>query len=160
SSSFQIKVPTFLKWAGGKQQLLSQFSRYFPSTVSTYSEPFLGGGATFLYVLKYKRPKIAKAYDINAKLINVFTQVKDNLDNLIDELKRLEEEHNTSQDPKSYYYRKRIVFNTKKKSLEIAALFIYLNKTCFNGLYRVNSLGEFNVPFNGDIAIKLNTPEI
>ena len=153
--STPIKVPTFLKWAGGKQQLLRQFSRYFPSKVANYSEPFLGGGATFFYILKYKSPSIAKAYDINEDLINVYSQVKNKVSELKEALDNIEQEHNSSIDPKSYYYRKRTAFNTRRKTLDMAALFIYLNKTCFNGLYRVNSKGKFNVPFNGIKNIKL-----
>ena len=155
------EIPTFLKWAGGKQQLLPQFARYFPDKIEKHVEPFLGGGATFFYILKYKNPACARGYDNNADLINVYTQVKLNLNGLINELKDLEKEHNQSKDPKSYYYLRRTEFNTiKMKKLRKAALFIYLNKTCFNGLYRVNSLGDFNVPFNGENKIKLFETDI
>lgn len=154
-SPIQLKIPTFLKWAGGKQQLLPQFTKYFPAEITSYAEPFLGGGSTFFYILKYKSPTRARAYDINPNLINVYSQVKTKVTDLSEQLRNLEQEHNSSTDPKSYYYKQRIAYNSKHKTLEKAALFIYLNKTCFNGLYRVNSLGEFNVPFNGDKKIKL-----
>lgn len=153
----EIKVPTFIKWAGGKQQLLPKFSKYFPATIINYVEPFVGGGATFFYILKYKKPISAKAYDINADLINLYSYVRDNAKDLIDILKSLEDLHNNQKDPKKFFINNRIEFNEikKKNLLRKAALFIYLNKTCFNGLYRVNADGEFNVPFNGKKKIKL-----
>ena len=152
----QIKVPTFLKWAGGKQQLLQQFAKKFPKEVGQYVEPFLGGGAILFYILKYKTPQSAKAFDSNQELINVYLQVKNNLNKLLEQLRIYETEHNNSEDPRSYYYTRRIEFNSlKANKLKKAALFIYLNKTCYNGLYRVNSKGEFNVPFNGSERITL-----
>ncbi|MBI2101355.1 Dam family site-specific DNA-(adenine-N6)-methyltransferase [Candidatus Woesearchaeota archaeon] len=158
-----VKTPTFLKWAGGKQQLLSQFSNYFPTNVDYYVEPFLGGGAVFFYILKYKHPKSARAFDSNKELINVYLQVKNNIDELIKQLEILENEHNNTNDPLKYYYSKRTEFNhlisnkrhLRKNDIKKAAIFIYLNKTCYNGLYRVNSLGEFNVPFNGCEKVNL-----
>lgn len=156
-----------MKWAGGKQQLLAQFDEKFPKKIDHYAEPFLGGGAVFFYVLKYKQPKSARAYDSNKELINVYLQVKNNVQELIKELSLLEKEHNINADQKSYYYKKRDRFNhllknrknIKNNQIKKAALFIYLNKTCFNGLYRVNSRGEFNVPFNGSKNISLFNQE-
>lgn len=144
----KIVIPTFLKWAGGKKQLLEQFNKYFPNDIKNYVEPFLGGGAVLLYVLKYKKPKKIFAYDMNKELINVFVQVRDNPKKLINFLNIFQDEHNQSKDSNIYYYqmREQYIGNVKDKS-EKAALLIYLNKTCYNGLYRVNQLGEFNVPF-------------
>tara|TARA_Y100000310_G_scaffold343408_1_gene450900 strand:+ start:242 stop:1114 length:873 start_codon:yes stop_codon:yes gene_type:complete len=144
----KIEVPTFLKWAGGKKQLLEKFDKYFPNDIENYIEPFLGGGAVLFYVLKYKKPKKAYAFDMNKELINVFVQVRDNPKKLINFLNIFQDGHNNSKNSKTYYYQKReqYIGNVKNKS-EKAALLIYLNKTCYNGLYRVNSLGHFNVPF-------------
>jgi DNA adenine methylase len=157
----KIEIPTFLKWAGGKSKLLKQMDRFFPSKIENYIEPFLGGGAVLFYCLKYRRPKKAYAYDINANLINVYIQVRDNSSKLMDELEKLEKEHNQSEDPKYVYYNNRIEFNTKIKSkIRKAALFIYLNKSCYNGLYRVNALGEFNVPFGKYAKLKIYDSKI
>ncbi len=156
SKEEKINVPTFLKWAGGKQQLLNQFSKKFPNQINHYVEPFVGGGSVLFYVLKYKNPTRVEAYDGNEELINTYIQVRDNPDKLIKLLKKLECDHNRSKNPKSFFYRKREEFNTiKRDKTKKASLFIYLNKTCFNGLYRVNSLGEFNVPFNGEKRTRL-----
>src|SRR3989338_5440981 len=106
-----FQVPTFMKWAGGKQFLLPQFSKYFPSAIKSYVEPFLGGGAAFFYVLKYKKPEYARAYDNNEELVNVYIQVRNNLEELKAELQKLEKGHNSSGDPKSYFYKKRVIFN-------------------------------------------------
>ncbi len=144
----RFEVPTFLKWAGGKKQLLAQFNEFFPKDMETYVEPFLGGGAVLFYVLKYKLPKKAYVYDINAELINVYIQIKNNPKGVLRFLQKYQDEHNTSIDPKIYYYDRREEYNSKlRDKARKAALFIYLNKTCYNGLYRVNSLNEFNVPF-------------
>ena len=152
-----IKVPTFLKWAGGKQQILSQFSKYFPKKINHYVEPFLGGGSVLFYVLKYRKPAIVRAYDINQDLIDVYNQVKAKMYKFIEELRDLEKQHNSKRNPKKFYYQLRNEFNklkkrniqSKKVLIRKSALFIYLNKTCYNGLFRVNSHDEFNVPCNG-----------
>ena len=144
----KIEVPTFLKWAGGKRQLLEQFDKYFPNDIENYVEPFLGGGSVLFYILKYKKPKKVYAYDMNKDLINVFVQVRDNPKKLIELLKKYQDKHNNSENSKDNYYGEKINYNSKlRDKTKKAALFIYLNKTCYNGLYRVNSLGEFNVPF-------------
>ena len=149
-------VPTFLKWAGGKQQLLPQFATYFPDKIEKYVEPFLGGGATFFYVLKYKNPISARAYDINTDLINVYKQVKLNLDELISELKVLEKEHNNTKDPKSYYYLRRTEFNTiKRKRFRKAALLISLKSFCSNVIFSLlsNSFASFNVSVSNSFIL-------
>ncbi|MTJ06865.1 DNA adenine methylase [Anabaena sp. UHCC 0204] len=125
----------FLKWAGGKTRLISQYKDYFPKHYHTYYEPFLGGGAIFFSM----QPSKAVLSDINADLITTYRCVKDNIEELITLLQKHKQEHNAE-----YYYDVRN--NHSSKDLEIAARFIYLNKTCFNGLYRVNSQGKFNVP--------------
>lgn len=125
----------FLKWAGGKSRLIQQYQVYFPKNYQTYYEPFLGGGAVFFYL----QPQKAILTDINAELINAYCCVRDHVEELIDLLKEHQSRHNLS-----YYYDMR---NSEEKSnLNRAARLIYLNKTCFNGLYRVNSQGKFNVP--------------
>ncbi|MDZ8109409.1 MAG: DNA adenine methylase [Nostoc sp. DedQUE12a] len=125
----------FLKWAGGKSRLIQQYIPYFPKNYQNYYEPFLGGGAVFFYL----QPNKAILTDINAELINTYCCVRDNVDELILLLKKHKEHHN-----RDYYYT--IRNNYVGTDLEKAARFIYLNKTCFNGLYRVNSQGNFNVP--------------
>jgi len=125
----------FLKWAGGKSQLISQYIPFFPEDFNTYYEPFLGGGAVFFHLL----PKTAVLSDINPELINVYCCVKDNVESLIALLEKHQEKHD-----RDYYYWMRS--QNYQTSLEKAARLIYLNKTCFNGLYRENSQGKFNVP--------------
>lgn len=125
----------FLKWAGGKSKLIKQYIPYFPKNFKTYYEPFLGGGAVFFHL----QPKNAVITDINLELINVYRCVRDNLAELILLLEKHQYNHS-----KEYYYQIRSSKNINE--LERAARIIYLNKTCFNGLYRENSKGEFNVP--------------
>jgi DNA adenine methylase len=125
----------FLKWAGGKSRLISQYIDYFPQEYQTYYEPFLGGGAIFFYLL----PPVARLTDINTELITTYRCVRDQVEDLICLLQEHQKRHN-----KEYYYEMRACLGCT--DLERAARFIYLNKTCFNGLYRVNSQGKFNVP--------------
>ena len=131
----QTSPRPFLKWAGGKSKLLTQYIPYFPKNLKTYYEPFLGGGAVFFYL----QPKNAVLTDINLELINAYRCVRDNLEQLIPLLEKHQQRHT-----KDYYYQVRSQSVTTE--LERAARFIYLNKTCFNGLYRENSKGLFNVP--------------
>lgn len=131
----------FLKWAGGKRQLLPEIRKYIPKQFGTYYEPFVGGGA----VLFDLQPKKAVINDINTDLINTYRVIKDNVDELINDL---EKHDNTSE----YFYRIRDLDRDKEKyeklsNIEIASRIIYLNKTCYNGLFRVNSQGQFNVPY-------------
>lgn len=133
------KVQPFLKWAGGKSQLLEQYAAFFPQRYNRYLEPFLGGGAVFFYL----EPDEAILSDYNKDLIQCFLVVKNNVKQLINLLKIHKEHHG-----KEYYEKMRKDYNTKKLGkVERVAILIYLNKSCFNGLYRVNSKGEFNVPF-------------
>jgi DNA adenine methylase len=134
-SLVQIATP-FIKWAGGKNQLLSQYAALFPGDYHRYFEPFVGGGAVFYYL----NPDISFLADINAELINAFEVVRDSVDELI---LSLEKHINQS----NYYYRIREQDPGILSKIERASRFIYLNKTCYNGLYRVNKAGIFNVPF-------------
>jgi DNA adenine methylase len=130
-----ISPRPFLKWAGGKNKLIQQYIPYFPKKFKTYYEPFLGGGAIFFYL----NPQLAVLTDINAELVNTYRCVKNNVEELILLLKEHQLKHS-----KEYYYGVRQ--GNGITPLEKAARLIYLNKTCFNGLYRENSKGEFNVP--------------
>lgn len=140
----QISIPTFVKWAGGKCQLLEQFEPFFPVKVNRYFEPFVGSGAVFFYIKQTRKPDYCMISDNNENLMNLYIAVRDNLNELLDLLKKYKKEH--MKDPKKYYYQQRKEFNKTKDMLIKSTLLIYLNKTCYNGLYRVNSQGEFNVP--------------
>ena len=139
-----------IKWVGGKYQLLNKIREMLPKGYRKYYEPFLGGGAVLLDLC----PKEAVVNDINPELINMYIQVRDNVEDVIEDLAVLDSWHEHRDDPKGYYYKIREDFNSNLGD-DIpmqAARFIYLNKHCFNGLYRVNSKGEFNVPFNGKLT--------
>jgi len=135
-------VPSLIKWAGGKKQLLEQFEKFFPEQIENYFEPFVGGGTVAFFLLK-THPEIKKIYlsDINEELVIAYNIVKDNIDELIELLKEHKKSHS-----KEFYYQIRTEDIKKLNNIQIAARFIYLNRTCFNGLYRVNSKGQFNVP--------------
>ncbi len=129
----------FLKWAGGKSKLIEQYIPYFPQSFTNYYEPFLGGGAVFFYLCGV-RPDVNKFIsDINPELINTYCCIKNNVEPLIELLENHQLQHNPD-----YYYKMRS--HSEGSHIERAARFIYLNKTCFNGLYRENSRGLFNVP--------------
>ena len=146
----------FIKWAGGKAQLLNEIDNVIPERIKqskfTYIEPFVGGGAVLFWILQ-KYPNIEQAIinDINTDLTNSYQTIKENVEELISILKEWEEEYHSLKDKleekKEYYYSKRTLFNSRKSDkITQTALFIFLNKTCFNGLYRVNRKNEFNVP--------------
>ena len=146
----------FLKWAGGKSQLLKEISTLYPFSnnpnITKYAEPFVGGGAVLFDILnKYELNEVYIS-DINSELINTYTQIRDHLDLLLEILKQLENDYLALNDDerRAFYSAKRTRFNELKdraeSKLESAALMIFLNKTCFNGLYRVNRKGGFNVP--------------
>jgi len=163
SARFQPKTPAavkpFLKWAGGKAQVLDSIRMKYPSglgrTVTKYAEPFVGGGAVLFDILS--NYKLSEVYisDINRELILTYNTIRDNISVLTAHLKRLEDSYLPVDEAerKEQYYQNRNRFNTLKlaysESPELAALFIFLNRTCFNGLYRVNSKGEYNVPQGG-----------
>lgn len=134
-------IPTFVKWAGGKKQLIPQLKQRFPKKIEKYAEPFVGGGAVAFFVLKTYKPKEIILSDNNEELINCYKVIRDNPDELIGILRGYKEQHN-----KEFYYKIRDEDPKILSQVLSAARFIYLNKTCFNGLYRVNSKGKFNVP--------------
>lgn len=157
SNNDEKKAKPFLKWAGGKGQLLPEIEKYYPfenGAITKYAEPFIGGGAVLFDILNKYELEAVYISDINSELINTYLVIRDDIDMLIALLTKMQEEFlplNTD-DRKTYYLAKRNFFNTLKTSsveknrLEKAALMIFLNKTCFNGLFRVNKKGLFNVP--------------
>ncbi|MGB3137318.1 MAG: DNA adenine methylase [Nodosilinea sp.] len=128
----------FLKWAGGKGRLLSQYEPFLPQHIDTYYEPFLGGGALFFHLAG--RASRAVLGDINPELVNVYCCVRDRVEALIRHLWDHQRRHSSD-----YYYEVR-QRQSSQSPVERAARLIYLNKTCYNGLYRENSQGHFNVP--------------
>ncbi len=134
-------VAPVVKWVGGKRQLIPEIEKYIPSHYTTYYEPFVGGGA----VLFHLQPKKVVVNDVNEELINLYQVIKDNVDELIEDLKR----HKNEPD---YFYKIRELDRDMEEykslsSVERASRIHYLNKTCYNGLFRVNSQGQFNTPF-------------
>ncbi|MDY5948173.1 MAG: Dam family site-specific DNA-(adenine-N6)-methyltransferase [Oscillospiraceae bacterium] len=157
NKSEEKNVKPFLKWAGGKSQLLNEIEKYYPfadSNFTKYAEPLVGGGAVLFDIIsKYDLERVYIS-DTNAELINTYIIVRDNIDSLIGTLYSMQSDF-LSQDTdgrKCYYVQKRERFNSlivngkENINIEKAALMIFLNKTCFNGLYRVNKKGLFNVP--------------
>jgi DNA adenine methylase len=146
----QVQVGSFIKWAGGKGQLLEQYTKFFPRTLQgrDYVEPFVGSGAVFFFIVQSLNPKSCTLLDINPELINTWCVIRDDVSSLIECLTEHKARHNalgiSEEERKIYYYHIRA--NPPTGSTEKAARFIYLNKTCFNGLHRLNSKGQFNVP--------------
>jgi DNA adenine methylase len=138
TTSGQLKARPFLKWAGGKGRLLAQYQSFFPAFFDTYYEPFLGGGAVFFHLAGQARQAVLG--DINPELVNVYQCVRDRTFELIAHLRRHKRFHSPD-----YYYQVRQQ-RYLMDPVERAARLIYLNKTCYNGLYRENSQGHFNVP--------------
>lgn len=134
------RVEPFLRWAGGKRQLRKTLLKFLPTDIlsRTYREPFLGGGSLFFAA----QPKLAVLSDANEHLIRCYEFVRDQPALLARYLRDY-----ASKDAEAYYYRVRDEYNSSRFSAAQAARFIYLNKTCFNGIFRVNSKGEFNVPY-------------
>src|SRR5690606_40844969 len=154
----------FLKWAGGKTQLLQKFSDYFPQElkngkIENYYEPFLGSGAVFFFIKQNYPIKKAFLTDINEELILTFNVVKSDVTELIEELKSIKEKYISlkQNEQELFFYHIRDTYNQNKTNIDFnnyspkwisrAAQMIFLNKTCFNGLFRLNRKGEFNVPF-------------
>ena len=139
-------VAPFVKWAGGKRQLIPQIRERMPEKYNNYYEPFVGGGA----VLFELQPANALINDINKALINTYNIICNEADAFLEAVNRLDEE--MWEDGKKYYYSLREHYNDKlmksEYDVELAALFVFINKHCFNGLYRVNGKGLFNVPYN------------
>lgn len=132
-----LATKPFIKWVGGKRSILPELLKRIPESYKAYHEPFLGGGALYFAL----QPDIAFLADINFPLVITYNAVKNDLDTLARKLKLHEKNHN-----KEYFLRMREKIATEKDSTVLASIFIYLNKTCYNGLYRVNKSGKFNVP--------------
>lgn len=151
-------VGPFVKWAGGKRQLLAQIRERMPREYNRYYEPFIGGGAVVFDLL----PENALINDINEALINAYVQIRENVDSFLDNINRIDSA--IGEDGKAYYYSMRNLYNMKLEKMqydiELAALFVFLNKHCFNGLYRVNSKGLFNVPYNNSKRVSYDEESI
>ncbi|SDE27233.1 DNA adenine methylase [Riemerella columbipharyngis] len=147
-------IKPFLKWAGGKTQLISEIKNVIPDIFYkeefTYIEPFVGSGAVLFSILNhFPNAKNIVINDINEDLINTYKTIKENPNDLITLLEDFQKEYHLleGEEKKAYYYEKRFRFNSRLRDIiEQSALFIFLNRTCFNGLYRVNKRNEFNVP--------------
>ena len=160
-----MKAKPFVKWVGGKGQLIEQLEALLPADFDrwenvTYIEPFVGGGAMLFYMLQtHPNIKSAVINDINEDLTTCYKVVRDFPDSLVTSLKQIQKEYHSLQSDdsrKEYYLRMRDEYNTKAlDSIRNTTLFFFLNRTCFNGLYRVNKSGLFNVPFG-----KYETPMI
>lgn len=139
------KAKPFLKWVGGKGQLLEQFEPLLPKKYNSYFEPFIGGGAVFFSV----NPKKAHINDINETLVNTYSYIKNDVEKLIKSLKKLEKEFQSKDDEsrKEFYYSLREKYNSlPQDDFKRSLYFLFFNKTAFNGVYRENSKGGFNVP--------------
>lgn len=160
-----IKAKPFIKWVGGKTQLIEQLEALLPADFVereniTYIEPFVGGGAMLFYMLqKFSNIKSAVINDINPDLTLCYQVVRDNPTELIKSLKDIQSQYysiKTEDKRKDFFLQQRELFNTKSlNKIDNTTLFFFLNRTCFNGLYRVNKSGKFNVPFG-----KYSTPTI
>ena len=135
----------FVKWAGGKTSLLSHLLPHVPLNLTNYYEPFLGGGALFMRICERKKRFNGHLSDTNGELITSYRVIKESPEELIRLLSRFQMEYESAFDKSAYFYAHRRARPTGQ--VELAARLIFLNKTCYNGLYRVNSKGEFNVPF-------------
>lgn len=142
----KTKIAPFVKWAGGKRQLLTHIRERMPEKFNTYYEPFVGGGAVLFDLL----PDNAVINDINKALINAYRQIGTSPDEFLDVVNKLDDE--MWDDGKKYYYHIREKYNDKlmrqEYDVELAAMLVFINKHCYNGLYRVNAQGLFNVPYN------------
>lgn len=139
-----VRVKPFLKWAGGKRQLMPVIKKFIPNKYNRYYEPFLGGGSVYFAL----RPERAILSDTNEELINLYKVIASDLDLLIKELSKLKND-------KEFYYQMRELNLKGKDRIKRAARTLFLNKTCFNGLYRVNKKGEFNVPYGNNPKTKI-----
>ena len=153
------EITPFIKWAGGKGKLIPQLKNFYPFKlenikISKYVEPFVGGGAVLINILQEYDVKEAYAFDINKDLINCYNVIKFDVEGLIEKLEIKEKEYKklSSKERQEYFYNIVRIYNSYKINeneinLKRASEFIFLNRTCFNGLYRVNKNGEFNVPY-------------
>ena len=166
------KAKPFLKWAGGKGQLLKQFEKYYPKElkerkITKYCEPFVGSGAVFYHIMQTYDIKESIIIDVNQELILAYQTIKNDVKSLIKSLSTLEKEYLAKEqdERKDFFYEVRESFNSElegidfnnfsKKWIERTKQLIFLNKTCFNGLFRVNSKGGFNVPFGDYVNPKI-----
>jgi DNA adenine methylase len=183
-SSFEASSPAtqalarpFIKWAGGKSKLIEQYKPFLPTDFDGYHEPFLGGGALFFYLAPQLQKQGKKAYlsDLNPELVNVYRCVRDRVEDLIDQLAEHQAHHSEAR---YYAVRSQDLSSIEPSSIEPshsgssaqsgsetdpihrAARFIYLNKTCYNGLYRENAKGRFNVPIGRYKNPKICAPEL
>lgn len=151
------QMSPFVKWAGGKRQLIKEIMTRLPDKYNTYFEPFVGGGALFFHLA----PSKSVINDITKELIITYEVIRDNVDDLIDNLNKHMENHVLN--PSEYYYsvrkQDREIDWSNADKLTVASRMIYLNKACFNGLYRVNRAGYFNVPFNKKDSIITHSNE-
>ena len=151
-------VTPFVKWAGGKRQLIPQIRERMPEKYNDYYEPFVGGGAVIFDLL----PANALINDINKALINTYRTICNEPDTFLKEVNRLD--NDMWEDGKKYYYSIREHYNDKlmrsEYDVELATLFVFINKHCFNGLYRVNSKGLFNVPYNNSKRVSCDEESI
>ena len=147
-------VAPFVKWAGGKRQLIPQIRERMPEKYNDYYEPFVGGGAVIFDLL----PANALINDINKALINTYRTICNEPDTFLKEVNRLD--NDMWEDGKKYYYSIREHYNDKlmrsEYDVELATLFVFINKHCFNGLYRVNGKGLFNVPYNNSRRVSVD----
>lgn len=173
TSLFPLKP--FLKWAGGKSQLLKQIQNFYPEelkngTIQNYYEPFLGGGAVFFHIMSHYQVKNAYLWDINQEVILVYKVVQRKVEKLLEHLEEYQCKYNRLEETKrlAYFLQVRELYNQKRSSITDnlsadcilrAAQMIFLNKTCFNGLFRVNQKGEFNVPFGKYKKPKILDPD-
>jgi len=159
-----------IKWVGGKNKVLPEIRKYYPREFRDgekiiYVEPFIGSASVYLDVAKLGVIEDAFISDNNKELINLYLSVKYDILDLLVELEAIERDFNTCELKKEFYYEQRARFNELKQEEyicgypELAALFVFLNKTCFNGLYRVNQKGGFNVPFNNTEKINIHDSE-
>ncbi len=145
-------VKPFIKWAGGKSQLLNVIRNKYPENIKKYCEPFIGGGAVLFDILTNFKPEKILINDINNELINTYINIRDHVEDMISILSDMQEKfwYMDNNQRKEYFYTQRDKFNygieNNINDIFMAAFFIFLNKTCFNGLYRVNNKGLYNVP--------------
>lgn len=165
SKEKNITAKPFLKWAGGKSQLLNELINHLPANfkstqiIDSYVEPFVGGGAMFFYLKSKCHIKKSFLFDINRELFVGYKVIQNNYEQLIDKLQKMEIEYlnKTDEERKEFYYKIRDIYNKQMQKfnyknydcvwIERASYLIFLNKTCYNGLFRQNRKGEFNVPF-------------
>ncbi len=148
----KIITSSYLKWAGGKKGLVFILDKLTPKNIERYFEPFLGSGAFFFYLVQTRKKFQAILSDSNFELINTYKELRDNVNELIEILHGHQENYNKNME--KYYYYIRDVY-VPKSNTELAGRFIFLNKSCYNGLYRVNKSGNFNVPHGRYINPKI-----